>query len=62
MKLKQMWGTRAVPFRYAFYIMYNHVGKGRGYKLSVLETCTTMQYHFCIMLQLKFGNLSVSEG
>lgn len=62
MKLQQIWRTLAVPFRYAFYIMQNHVGKCREFKLSAPETHTTMQYHFCITLQLKFGKLSVSGG
>jgi len=61
-KLKHIWRALAVPFRYAFDEMQNHVGKCREFKLSVPETRTTMQYYFCIMLQLKFGSLSVSEG
>lgn len=61
MKLQQVWRILAVPFRYAFYVMQNHLGKCREFKLVLPET-RTMQNHFCIMLQLKFGRLYVSEG
>lgn len=62
MKLQQVRRILAVPFRYAFYVMQNHVGKCTQFKLLLPETRTTMQNHFCIILQLKFGNLYVSEG
>lgn len=62
MKLEQLWRAVAVPFRWAFHITQKLVDKCREFKLSVPETRSSMQYHFCIMLQLKFGNLHVSEG
>lgn len=62
MKLEQLGSTLAAPFRSAFHIMQKHLSKCREFKLSVPEARSSMQYHFCIMLQLKFGSHHVSEG